>query len=87
MRQPSKMANGRIVQGSSAYTVNQAMSLGGHKAGKKGGKFSNKEKFRHCLSEVYSTGVFSNETITQWTERDDVLQTYTNTRTFFEGKQ
>ena len=48
---------------------------------------TDEEKFRHYLSEVYSSGVFANDIITQWTERDRALQTYANARTFFEGKQ
>ena len=48
---------------------------------------ANDDKFRHYLSEIYKSGIFSIEAITQWTERPPLNQTYANARTFFEAKQ
>ena len=47
----------------------------------------NDDKFQHYLSEIYKSGIFTLEAITQWTERAPDEQTYANARTFFEGKQ
>ena len=45
------------------------------------------DKFQHYLSEIYKSGVFSVEAITQWTETPALQQTYANVRTFYEAKQ
>ena len=45
------------------------------------------DKFQHYLSEIYKSGIFTTEAITQWTEKPPAQQTYANARTFFEAKQ
>ena len=45
------------------------------------------DKFQHYLSEVYKSGMFTVEAITQWTEKPPPQQTYANARAFFEAKQ
>ena len=45
------------------------------------------DKFQHYLSEIYKSGVFSVEAITQWTETPALQQTYANARIFYEAKQ
>ena len=45
------------------------------------------DKFQHYLSEIYKSGVFSVEAITQWTETPPLQQTYANARVFYEAKQ
>lgn len=45
------------------------------------------DKFQHYMSEIYKSGIFTVEAITQWTERPPLQQTYANARTFFEAKQ
>ena len=45
------------------------------------------DKFQHYLSEIYKSGIFTTEAITQWTEKITAQQTYANARTFFEAKQ
>ena len=47
---------------------------------------SNNDQFNHNLTEIYNSGMFSAETITQRTETPVADQTYVNARTFFEGK-
>ena len=48
---------------------------------------SNDDKFRHYLMEVYGSGKFTAEAITQWTEKPVADQTYQNARTYYEAKE
>ena len=48
---------------------------------------SNDDNFQHYLTEIYNSGIFSAEAITQWTKKPVAQQTYANARTFFENKQ
>ena len=47
---------------------------------------SNDDKSNHYLTEIHNSGMFSTETITQWTETPVANQTHANAHTFFEGK-
>ena len=47
----------------------------------------NDDKIQHYLSEIYNSGVYTLEAITQWTETLLLNQRYANARTFFKSRQ